>query len=334
MEGFFFAHSLCRRKEVNKTKDHSNLQWNNLEDDPAQTLHNHTNDMIKEKYPMKRTLSMNIVVKRNLLTLSVILIPMIVLILGATCSEILAGDYNDHDGIPFDEAQLFFELNNTDGDLGIHAKIDGEGWKRLKIEDPRERKMLDIKVRGRLRRQGLTEIFFESAEPTFDELDPEDFFRRFPEGTYEIEGITLEGEELESEVELTHTMPAPPETSVNGKPMAVQCDEEEPDFDATEVSAPVTITWKEVTMSHPDPFGGGAGVQPPIPVTIHNYEVVLEVETKEGFTSVFSVVLPPKARSFTVPSEFIALGEEFKYEVLAREESFNQTAVESCFILE
>ena len=73
-----------------------------------------------------------------------------------------------------------------------------------------------LKFRGACGRQGLTEIFFESAEPTFDELSPEEFFRRFPEGDYEIEGITLEGEELESEVELTHVMPAPPEPTVNG----------------------------------------------------------------------------------------------------------------------
>ena len=36
----------------------------------------------------------------------------------------------------------------------------------------------------------------------------------------------------------------------------------------------------------------------------------------------------------TVPAEFIALGDTFKYEVLAREESFNQTATESCFVLD
>jgi hypothetical protein len=116
----------------------------------------------------------------------------------------------------------------------------------------------------------------------------------------------------------------------------VQCDEDEPGYDATEVSAPVTIAWPPVTMSHPDPEGGGAGVQPPIPVTIINYEVVIEVEFEvdgEEFTSVFSVILPPDARSMTVPEEFLELGDEFKYEVLAREESHNQTAVESCFVL-
>ena len=170
-------------------------------------------------------------------------------------------------------------------------------------------------------------VFFESAEPTFDELEPEDFFRRFPAGIYEIEGITIEGEELESEVELTHVMPAPPAPTVNDEPMAVQCDEEKPGFDASEVSAPVTIAWPAVTISHPDLGVDGQ-------ISIHNYEVVLEVETEEGLTSVFSVVLPPDATSFTVPAEFTDLGDEFKYEVLAREESFNQTAVEGCFVIE
>ena len=258
-------------------------------------------------------------------------------IFGVTVLEIRAS--GDEDELPFAEAHLFFELNNTDGDLGIHALIDGEAWKRLIIEDTRERKMLDVKVKSRLRRQGLTEIFFESAEPTFDELAPQEFFNRFPPGIYEIEGMTLEGDELESETELTHVMPAPPQATVNGVPMALQCDDEEPGYDATKVNGddPVIIAWPAVTMSHPDPDGGGAAVQPPVPVTIHNYEIVVEVELDvngEEFSSVFSAVLPPDATSFTVPAEIIALGNTFKYEVLAREESYNQTAVESCFVLE
>ena len=75
-------------------------------------------------------------------------------------------------------------------------------------------------------------------------------------------------------------------------------------------------------------------MQPPVPVMIHNYEVVVEVELEEPeFTSVFSVVLPPGETTVTIPPEFIDLGDEFKYEVLAREESFNQTAIESCFVI-
>lgn len=53
-------------------------------------------------------------------------------------------DDDDELEIPYDEAEIFFELNHTDGDLGIHAKIDGEAWKSLKIYDPNEVRMLGI----------------------------------------------------------------------------------------------------------------------------------------------------------------------------------------------
>jgi hypothetical protein len=171
-------------------------------------------------------------------------------ILGTAPVTAWADHDRDNDEIPFAEAHIFFELNDTDGDLGIHALIDGEPWKQLKIEDPRERKILDIEVKGRLRRQGLTEIFFESAEPPFDELAPWDFFRRFPPGEYEIEGKTLAGAELESTTEITHVMPAPPEPGVNGAPMAQQCDEEEDYYDITITHAPVTIGVGNAQTAH------------------------------------------------------------------------------------
>ena len=148
--------------------------------------------------------------------------------------------WSDEDESSFSEAEIFFELNNTDGDLGIHALIDGDPWKRLQIEDTAERRMLNVRVSGRLRRQGLTEIFFESAEPTFAELSPARFFRRFPAGTYEVEGLTLEGDELEGEVTLTHVIPAPPDSitlNTTADPLTEgQCDDEEPTYGPPEVT--------------------------------------------------------------------------------------------------
>ncbi len=87
-------------------------------------------------------------------------------------------------------------------------------------------------------------------------------------------------------------------------------------------------------MSHPDPLGAGAGVQPPVPVNIFNYEVVVEAELEidgEEFASVVSVILPPDATELEIPAGFLSQTDSFKYEVLARETSYNQTAVESCF---
>jgi len=275
--------------------------------------------------------------------LLVVLAAVLALILGFAVPEIWAGknnEENDDDEIEFALAKLFFELNHTDGDLGIHALIDGEPWKKLRIEDPYERKLLDVKVKGRLRKQGLTGFFFESAEPTFDDLSPKKFFNRFPEGWYEIEGKTLDGEEMEGEVFLSHRMPAPADgiTLNYGNPIdldEVDCDDD--DTIPTVDDGPVVISWEPVNMSHPDPDGGGAGVRPQVDVTIHNYEVVVEVELDlngKEFSSIFSIILPPDVTLISIPEEFIAQGVEFKYEILAREQNYNQTAVESCFVVE
>ena len=164
-------------------------------------------------------------------------------------SAMLHTAYAEEGEIPFAEADLFFELNDTDGDLGIHASIDGQGWKRLTIEDPRERKILDIRVKGRLRRQGLTQLAFESTEPPFEELAPEVFFARFPEGVYEIEARTLEGAEMESESELTHVMPAPPpNVRVNGSPLPEDCDEGP--VPSVSAAGDILIDWDPVETTH------------------------------------------------------------------------------------
>src|SRR4029450_9868726 len=119
----------------------------------------------------------------------------------------------------FEEAEIFFELNDTDGDLGIHSQIDGEPCTDLEIEGPGDRELLNIISRGKMRTQGLTQLFFESAEPSFDELDPAAFFARFPEGKYKIEGRAQEGGTIESTAVLSHVMANRPRNiKLNGVP--------------------------------------------------------------------------------------------------------------------
>jgi hypothetical protein len=232
-------------------------------------------------------------------------------------------DRDDGDALeetPFDEADVFLELNDTDGDLGIHALIDGDAWRRLEIEGPGEREMLDVRVSGRLGRQGLTELFLESDEPSFDELPPAQFLKRFPEGPYEIEGTTLGGEERQSTDVLTHVLPAPPaNVRVSGVAAAENCDADP----LPKVGEPIVIDWEPVTASHPE-----IGV-PSAAIEIAGYQLV--VEREEPTLLVFSVDLPPSVTEFEVPSDFIALGDAFKFEILAREKSGNRTAIESCF---
>ena len=221
----------------------------------------------------------------------------------------------------FSEASLYFELNDSDGDLGIHGSIDGDEWRRLTIEDPNERVILNTNVLGRLARQGLTQFFFESAEPRFDELAPADFFKRFPEGTYEIEGRALDGTELENEVEISHIMAAPAgNIRINGVAAAVNCSA----LPLPVVSAPVRVEWNEVTTSHPTIGTPGE------PVTVEEYQVFLELR---GSDVKMSENLPPGTTSMDVPLDFTARGNRFKLEVLVRADNGNQTATETCFEL-
>ena len=129
-------------------------------------------------------------------------------------------------------------------------------------------------------------------------------------------------------------MPAPANPTVNGVPAARQCDDEEPGYDAPTVDDEVLIAWDPVTMTHP--YLGHPQGAPGL--SIFNYEVVVEtdLETPDGeeFTTVFSVVLPPDVTEMTVPEEFLEQSDEFKYEILARADNWNQTAIESCFLLE
>lgn len=221
----------------------------------------------------------------------------------------------------FSKSDVFFELNHTDGDLGIHARIDGDGWHRLAIDDPGKNRVLDIAVKGRLRMQGLTQLFTESAEPSFDELKPEDFFARFPEGVYAISGTTIEGDEMRGEGTLSHVMPAPPgNIRVSGQTMPMDCDEGPVPLAAK----PVVITWNSVTRSHSKIGKSGS-------VKVVMYEVIVEREEPTSLT--LAVDLPPTAKSYEVPAGFIAMdhGDGFKFEIVVREASGNQTVFESCF---
>jgi hypothetical protein len=240
------------------------------------------------------------------------------LLLGATATQ--------GQSIPLDEAQVLAELNDTDGDLGFHALFDGEAWDRLTVRDPDGRLILSVRPARSLAQQGLTELFFESAEPSFDELSPEEFFERFAQGRYTISGRTLEGDTLEGSARFSHRMPAPVDNvAVSGVPLAEDCEGADPPV----VAEQVVISWDPVTTSHPT-----IGNPTSAPIRVARYEVV--VEREEPALLVYSIELPGNLPVYqvTVPPEFIALGQEFKYEILVRARNGNQTALESCFALE
>ena len=65
----------------------------------------------------------------------------------------------------FDEFVPIVEINATDGDIGFHVLLDGEGWRVARIYDSDWDRMLRVRGTDDLEEQGVTELFIESAEP-------------------------------------------------------------------------------------------------------------------------------------------------------------------------
>jgi len=244
---------------------------------------------------------------------------------------------DEHDEEPLPVGRLFFQLNDTDEDLGFHLLVDGEPWKTLEIDDPRDRRILLTNLQGRLRRQGLTEFKFESAEPNFEEFSAERFFRRFPEGEYDIEARRLDGGEYETTAVISHVLPAPPGgLSVDGTLIPEDCEADPVTVSANE--APL-ISWEAVTMSHPE-----IGTLPAAGIGIVRYEV--SVERDEVVDEVTEMVVKPfltleanlevltePVTQFQVPSGVLFPGDEVKFQILVQAVNGNETSSESCFVV-
>jgi hypothetical protein len=127
----------------------------------------------------------------------------------ATDVELQAAETAEADAtgatVPFDDAQLFFEFNSTDNDLGLQLFLDSEGWKRVRVLDPGRNEIVFLEAEGRLAKLGITELRFESAEPS-----PEEVLALFPPGEYRFRGRSVEGDQLASNAILSHNFPAAP----------------------------------------------------------------------------------------------------------------------------
>jgi hypothetical protein len=221
----------------------------------------------------------------------------VVLVFGLASTEVRAKT------IQLADSAIRIEINDTDGDAGIQIFLDGEGWDSMVVTDPDGNEILDISAVGSVGIQGITELFFESAEPSFEEQPLEELLELFPEGLYKFDGTTTEGDTLKGKARLTHALP--------DGPVLVLPEE---DDDAVDPENTV-IEWEPVA----DPAGS----------MIVGYQVIVAQES--GIFREFIAEVGPETTSVTVPAEFMAPGAEYKFEVLAIEASGNQTISEREF---
>ncbi|HSB62045.1 MAG TPA: hypothetical protein VLI67_10015 [Vicinamibacteria bacterium] len=237
---------------------------------------------------------------RHTRVLSVFLVATVALIVGATGPDAWAATKK------LAISRIYFEYNASANDLGVHVFLDGEDWRTLRIVNPAGTTIFTVEGKGPYAQLGLTELFFEGAEPTLgdgpDEVPLEDLLAKFPKGKYKFSGKTVEGNDITGTGTLSHAIPAGPSLHL---PVSVVGGDT------------LIISWDEVTGRPNDDF-------PDEPINILGYQVIV---------GTFQVTVPATTTSVTVTPEFVGSlpSGTHAFEVLAIEASGNQSISEGSF---
>lgn len=247
---------------------------------------------------LKKIIKMNQFVHAVLIFLAIVM----VFILSFWQSNLIASDKSSNNQmIELKEAQFYIEYNNSAKDAGVQVFLDGDEWEWIEIYDPDGKKIYRVDTGNNAKQIGINELFFESSEPSFDELPFEDLLALYPEGEYKFIGKTIEGDDIKGEATFTHNVPAgsvisPAEGTVTDPNNTV-------------------ISWQPVT----EPQG----------INIISYEVIVERENPLRVLDITN--LPSSTTKVTVPAEFLEYDTYYEFEVLVKEVSGNQTITEGSF---
>jgi hypothetical protein len=233
-----------------------------------------------------------------------------------TWDQAIAGIGSPKSIIEMSDASIIIEVNSTDGDAGFQIFLDSEGWRNVRVFEPNGRKVFHAMVKGGIQRiGGGTELFLESEEPEYEDLDElEDLIGLLPEGEYRFIARTTGNDWAIGSAELTHVVPAGPMLTAPLPAPGEDCAADVP------VDAAV-ISWVPVTTTI---FGDPE-------VAIVAYQVIVGDEAS-GME--LAVTVDAGTTAMTVPEEFLSPGTEYVFEVLAIEEGGNQTITEGCFVTE
>jgi hypothetical protein len=239
------------------------------------------------------------------------ILALLVMLIAACSQTPAASDAVAGDVIPLKDAKLNIEHNATDNDTGFQGFVDSEGWKSLTFTGPAGA-VLTINGQGSLGDLGLTELFFETVEPENKDVSIQDMLAKLPEGYYTIAGPAIDNGQTSGSAWLTHNIPAGPVLLSPAEGVVVSASED------------LVVSWSPVTTN----IDGGD-------VTIICYQLIIEKDAPPHLHMIgkigLSMYLPASVTTITIPSEFFEPGTTYKWEVLAIEESGNQTLSSSTF---
>lgn len=220
----------------------------------------------------------------------------------------------------FTKASLFFELNATDGDIGLQGLFDAPAWSEGRIDGPGGTfNVLKTVVNDDSPEFGLNEILFESNEPTLEDRSFMELLTLFPQGNYQFTAILTDGQTIVGNDALTDDMPCP---AIIRPPRQSGDD--------------ITLRWS----LRPGVYNPDTGVcSPANPVQVTQIDVSLSIENDAtGVSRTFQINAPLGVRSVEVPDEFLVGVDSdavtAKVSVAVTEASGNRTSVETEFELQ
>lgn len=219
--------------------------------------------------------------------------------------------------IPLKQAKLIIEHNTKDKDTGFQGFVDSEGWNRISLSGPNGI-LLDFQAKGSLGKLGLTELFFETVEPENANFPIGEILETLPEGSYTFSGFGIESGEKTGKIigtaNLTHNIPQGPTllTPVEGDKVPVD---------------DLLVSWSPVNEN----IDGSD-------INIISYQLIIEKDEDPHQNIIgkrgLSMYLPSDVTQITIPAEFFESGTDYDWEVLAIEESGNQSLMSSHFSTE
>jgi len=227
--------------------------------------------------------------------------------------------------VPFKVATIHFETNASACDMGIQIKFDTDGIASGSVTDPNGITIYSFASAGSMQATGgQTEGFLEGIEPQIKELLQAlhcarsteegqsrlaDLFAAWPAGDYTFKGTSKTGVAFEGTATLTHFIPAGPEIVA---PLG-----------ATVPVAPLLIEWNAVSEA----------ILPELaPVNVVGYHILVEEDVPGvEVTPEVDIDVDSSETSVTIPAQYLNPSTVYRFEILATDESGNQTISEGFF---
>ncbi|MGB8819288.1 MAG: hypothetical protein WCC66_15335 [Rhizobiaceae bacterium] len=239
------------------------------------------------------------------------------ILLAASAAYVIFGSFalgQTADGGKLKQAKMIIEHNATDNDTGFQAFVDADGWEKLEIIGPKGI-VAEYYGRASVGDLGMTELFMETHEPENAKMPIEALLGKMPAGIYEFRATAskLGGQTgvLTGEAVLTHKIPA-------GVTLVA------PAENSTVPIADLKMQWQ----------GSGKALDGS-DIQLISYQLIVEKVEDPHVNMIgkrgLSMYLPATATEMTVPAAMLEPGFEYKWEVLAIEESGNQTLTEGTF---